>query len=172
MSGKRMTERVAPRMLDYIRFVNRIFDGPLEDRLVYMMATLLAGRCIPPAVLLRKNPLPTPVCWGIRILAVQSVGHQNTAPTFGQVFLVDRLDISQMILKGSQTSEKLRYLRRFEVLTSLPLFSTINYTTPLSFVKTHRRSLIADPSWKLEIFLVDFFETVDCFKKQVFGRFN
>ncbi len=43
MSGERMAERVAPRMLDYIRFVNRIFDDPLKDCFVYMVTALLAG---------------------------------------------------------------------------------------------------------------------------------
>lgn len=123
MSGERMAERVAPRMLDYIRVVNRIFDSPLKDGFVYMVAALLAGRRVLPAVLLRKDPLPAPVRWSVRILAVQRVGHQDTAPTFGQVFLMDRLDISQMVLKGLLYQFGSIVIRSFAPLPSRTMIS-------------------------------------------------
>jgi len=37
---------------------------------------------------LRKDPLPTPVGRGIRVLAAKRIGQQNAAPAVGKVFIV------------------------------------------------------------------------------------
>ena len=59
-----MPERVAGNPLGGTRSQDRLMDGPLEDGLVHVVATLLERRGVGPTTILGKNPLPGPVSGG------------------------------------------------------------------------------------------------------------
>src|SRR3990172_6954693 len=63
------------------------------------MAALLLGLRVHPPILLWKDPLPPPVGRRVGILPVQGSRHLNTSPAFGQVTLMDRLDLLEVLLK-------------------------------------------------------------------------
>src|SRR6516225_6567273 len=51
------------------------------------------------AVFLGKDPLPTPLFQGVGILAVHGIEQLDTAPTFGQILFVNRLDLLEVVLE-------------------------------------------------------------------------
>ena len=59
--GERMPECVTADVLDQTGRAHSFLSGPLQDRFVGMMAAFLASSSVLPRVLLRKDPLPTPV---------------------------------------------------------------------------------------------------------------
>src|SRR5689334_17251486 len=73
--------------------------GPLHNRFMNMVAALFSGLMIYPKILLRKYPLPTPFARSVRIFTIESVRHLNTPTTFGQVALVNRFNLLEMVLK-------------------------------------------------------------------------
>ena len=52
---------------------HRLRDGLLDERFVNVVAFLLAGLGVRPAMLLRKHELPAPLAVRVRILTVQGV---------------------------------------------------------------------------------------------------
>lgn len=65
-----------------------------------MMASLLAGLGLFPAVLLGKHPLPPPIPWRLGILAIESLRQQDAAPSVGHILFVNGLDPLEVLLKG------------------------------------------------------------------------
>src|ERR1035437_7117919 len=94
-----MSERVAAGLLCESGPGDRVPNRPLDQRLVDVMAALLAGLGVPPSIDLGKGPLPAPVGGRAGILAVQGIGHEDTTPTVGQVLLVNALDGTQVLLE-------------------------------------------------------------------------
>ena len=83
MRGERMPECVTPGMLGYASPVDSILDSPLQNRLVNVMPSFFACLHVFPPSFLRKDPLPAPVLWRVRILTIQGVGQEDTAPSAG-----------------------------------------------------------------------------------------
>ncbi len=90
--SKGVTECVATSVLDNTRFADCFLDGPLKNRLVGMMSPFFTGLCVLPSGFLWEGPLPAPFLRCIGIFAIERARHLNTPPSFGQVFLMDRLD--------------------------------------------------------------------------------
>jgi hypothetical protein len=67
--GKRMAEGVTSNVFDDAGLANSLLHGPLEDGFVHVMAALFARTGVLPALLLRKDPLPAPVRWGVGVFA-------------------------------------------------------------------------------------------------------
>ena len=57
-------------LLDQACLPNGLFERLLKDGFIYMMPALLSRSRIPPAVLLRKNPLPAPFGRRLRVFPV------------------------------------------------------------------------------------------------------
>src|SRR3989304_2008116 len=100
MGGERMAKGVTTCSFSNSGRCYSLFDSSLHNGFIHVMPAFFGGFLVLPSVLLREDPLPAPFTRRIGILAIQSVGHLHPPPAFGQVFLVDRLDISQMVLKG------------------------------------------------------------------------
>ncbi len=64
--GKRMAERVARDSLRQPGLSNRLLDGFLDEGLVNVVSSLLAGSRVHPAMLLGKHELPNPLAIGVR----------------------------------------------------------------------------------------------------------
>jgi len=64
-----------------------------------MMPPLFTRVPIFPAVFLGEDLLPTLLFRGVGILAVHGIGQLNTAPTFGQILFVNRLDLLEVVLE-------------------------------------------------------------------------
>jgi len=71
------------------------------------MAPLLLYLRIDPPVFLREDPLPAPFGGGVGVLAVEGHRHLNTAPPLGQVALVNRLDLLEVILNRVTNAVKI-----------------------------------------------------------------
>lgn len=99
MRGKRMSQRMARRPFDQTCLPNRLLAGLLEDGFVHVMPSLLSGSRIPPAVLLRKHPLPAPFRRCLRVFPVQGLGQRNPSAAVGQILPVNGLDFSQVLLE-------------------------------------------------------------------------
>ena len=65
---KGMPERVTGRSLGQTGAGDGVLDGSLDERLVDVMSALFAGLVVGPAVLLREDPLPTPVGGSVQAL--------------------------------------------------------------------------------------------------------
>lgn len=72
--GKGMPERMASHALDEVCLAHRFLYCPLENCLVDVVPSLFAGLGILPAVLLRENPLPTPLLRRIGVFSFDGVG--------------------------------------------------------------------------------------------------
>jgi hypothetical protein len=96
--GKRMAEGVASDMLDNTGPAHSLLHGPLENGFMHMMAALLTGPGVLPAVLLRKDPLPALVGGSVGVFAVQGVGHLDSPPALGEVPLMDLAHTDKMFL--------------------------------------------------------------------------
>src|ERR1035437_1502868 len=72
-----MSERVAAGLLCESGPGDRVPNRPLDQRLVDVMAALLAGLGVPPSIDLGKGPLPAPVGGRAGILAVQGIRHRS-----------------------------------------------------------------------------------------------
>src|SRR3990167_11541335 len=89
-----MPESMASSVLCQSSLDDCVPHGFLNQRLINVMATLLFCLGIEPPVFLRKYPLPAPFLRRIGIFVVERSWHLNTSPAFGQVFLMDRLELS------------------------------------------------------------------------------
>lgn len=63
------------------------------------MTTFFSRLGVLPAVLLRKDQLPAPVGGSIRIFPVKRIRHLNASPVLGQISVMDRFGLVQVILK-------------------------------------------------------------------------
>ncbi len=99
MRGEAVPERVAGGMLWDPGLAHRGLHGPLDEGLIDMMAALLAGGRIPPALLLGKDPLPAPRGSRIRILPRQRVGHGHAPVPISQIPLMDLARADEMFLQ-------------------------------------------------------------------------
>jgi len=95
-----MPEGVATDMLDHGGFADGFLYSPLQNGLMDVVAAFLAGFRVLPAAFLWKNPLPSPFGGGVRVFAVQGVGQLDAPSALGEILLVNRLDLPQMVLKG------------------------------------------------------------------------
>lgn len=94
-----MTKRVARGALGQPGLPDRGRYRFLQDGLMDMMASLLAGLGMFPAVLLGKHPLPPPIPGRIGILAVESLRQQDAAPPVSHILFVNGLHPSEVLLK-------------------------------------------------------------------------
>src|SRR3989304_8136719 len=105
MGGERMAKGVTTCSFSNSGRCYSPFDSSLHNVFIHVMPAFFGGFRVLPSVLLREDPLPAPIGGRVGILAIQSVGHLHPSPPFGKVFLMDRLDLSQMVLK--------RFLKQF-----------------------------------------------------------
>lgn len=84
MCRKGMAKRVTGGALGQTRLPDCGCHRFLHDGLMDMMASLLAGFCICPAVLLGKHPLPPPIPWRIGVFAVEGLRQQGSR-TWGRI---------------------------------------------------------------------------------------
>jgi len=91
LRGKRMLKGMACGAFGQPRLFQRAVNRLLDDRFVNVMPPLFAGLCVPPAILLRENPLPAPLFPRVGIFTVQGVGQQHAASSVVQVTFVDAL---------------------------------------------------------------------------------
>jgi hypothetical protein len=96
--GEAVLEGVAGRMLWNAGLAHCGLHGPPDEGLIDMMAALLAGGRIPPALLLGKDPLPAPRGHSVRLLPRQGVRHGHAPISLGQVPLMDLAHTDKMFL--------------------------------------------------------------------------
>lgn len=77
--GKGVPECVAPGILDPTGPANGVLHHSLQNRLVNVMPSFLAGPGVLPSMLLGKDLLPAPVLRRVGILTVQGVGQQHAS---------------------------------------------------------------------------------------------
>ena len=70
MRGERMTECVTSGWLKYMRFDSCFLESLLEDGFVKMMPMLITVDPVGVMTRSRKDPLPSPFFWRVRILFV------------------------------------------------------------------------------------------------------
>lgn len=92
---KRVAERVARDSFRQPGLSNSLLDSLLDERLVNVMSSLVAGFRIAPAIHLRKHLLPNPFTVGIGVLAGQRVRKFQPAVAVGHVLLVTRQGTSE-----------------------------------------------------------------------------
>jgi hypothetical protein len=81
-------------MFDDASPLDRLLHSTLQDGFVNVVTPYLASLVVLPPVLLRENPLPAPLGGSVGIFTVQRARHLHPPPSFRQVFLMDRLDLS------------------------------------------------------------------------------
>jgi hypothetical protein len=79
---------VARGRLNDPRRPDRVLDGPLEDRLVKVVATPLTGQAIQVEACRREDPLPSPTSAGVRVFAQERAGQLDPASTMPEVAVV------------------------------------------------------------------------------------
>ena len=95
-----MAESVTTNVLNDISFFDCFPYCSLQNGFMNMVTPFLPCFSVFPPLFLGKNLLPAPVQWGLRVLAIKRVGHLHTPPTSGQILLVNRLNLSQVIPQG------------------------------------------------------------------------
>jgi hypothetical protein len=95
-----MGQGVAGRPLDDMRISNGLLERLLQNGFIHVVSPLLGGPWVLPPVLLWENPLPTLFRWSVGILPVQSTGHENPPPAFGQISLVNRVHLLKIPPQG------------------------------------------------------------------------
>src|SRR5215813_6642684 len=81
-----------------------IFHGALDYRFVEVMPTPDAGLAVDVVTACRKNPLPTPLALGIRILALDGMGERHAARSRGKTPFVQGFDFVEVLMSGSLTT--------------------------------------------------------------------
>ena len=99
MCDERMPECMATYVLHNYRLANSLLDCPLKNRLVKMMPAFFAGLGVPPAMFLRKDPLPAPVWRRIGVFPIESVRKWHSTPPIRHILLVNGLDLLEVVLE-------------------------------------------------------------------------
>src|SRR5665647_2730538 len=97
MRRKGVAESVAGGVLGYAGALHGVFDGALDGRRVDVVAALLIGATVGPATLLREDPLPAPLGRGGGVLALEGCGELDPSPAVGEVSLVDRPGVTDLV---------------------------------------------------------------------------
>src|SRR2546425_8227382 len=85
VGSERVAQRVTGRALRYSRVPDGLLEGSLDDRLVKMMPTALAGHSVDVEASGGKHPLPDPLPACVRILACQCPRKLNPAGSLPEI---------------------------------------------------------------------------------------
>src|SRR2546425_8768298 len=101
VGSERVAQRVTGRALRYSRVPDGLLEGSLDDRLVKMMPTALAGHSVDVEASGGKHPLPDPLPACVRILACQCPRKLDPAGSLPEIDIM-------LLLRGFQVASELR----------------------------------------------------------------
>jgi len=101
MSGEGVAEGVAGCAGGQAGLDHGISDCSLDEGMIDVVPSLLAGLRVPPAMFLGEDLLPAPFSGRPGVLPAQRIGQLNQTPAFCHVSLMYRPDPFQMLLKRS-----------------------------------------------------------------------
>jgi hypothetical protein len=103
VGGERVTQGVGRDVLGDVGDLGGLVDGALEDALVEMVASDLAGLAIGVRSGGGKDPLPRPGAREVGVLSAKGIGELDAAGAATEVGLVLRLSGGELVAQGLET---------------------------------------------------------------------